>query len=1397
MFDLQIKGGARFAYCVDFATVDYANISFFDAKQSSIPLHLSLRHNPPATLLGRRAPAALGHVLPRPQGLAVFNRRLDATWQREEPVKVSFLPGENLVELHFTPTETTVTLNGKQIFRLTAARCPLGLRFGGLSHQGGVLPLSLRLPGHLTPAPDRAPGELQFIGPFSLTGWGFAPGQTAIQHSLAIAGSPTPQDAISRPLPEIAQQNAAPGPLIGVQATLPGRIWQDLATDAPLQITLLCNDQPCGPTLSLTRAEACAQIEVIATTEGSRWNSLLALLALEHLRYGGFMAGLSKPAQIWAHETAEFYGLSDFLQAAEDAGPPPATEPDAAALAAASLETLRKDFSEALRAAGPTASPIALLPALPSDRDTRQQAYLVLTEAFCAHGDFAALFARAKQDRLIDFAANQSSWHNSTILPFLYAAERYDDLRTLMLHLATPQPDWIVTSTLSWVVQSLANDPPDSLTEIEREELIQPFLAFLQNRIWLYWERTPCLHLIRAIGALLAAKRLFSDDFYRWKICQTALQAYGLSPDFWAHIESLSAKAPVPLEGDLARAKDYFYRIAHHIDQSQPLTREDLARALRFFERGQCAEAWRFRIELLEGASLPPNTPDRLDSLSDAPNDPARAAMRHLAFPHLESVETAADAETFADLARQAVKASYAEMTHAPFPGLQRAVSNRIADGLAALAADPGSDFAVLEPLLQDLHSLAPWRSQALGLGLALVLLQGVLRHGSPAQAKQILSEIKAMRAGYSPEDLDGLPYAPAVVTGLYALRQDKTADNETDPIRKVAQALFPKVTAALPAARPQTALAQDRAMIFDTLVVVISCQPYLESRTPVLKSAWLDRLRALGIPYVVAVGGADGPARLQGDVLYLDAPDDYEGLPQKVLAAVDWVESQTDFGHMLKIDDDCFLDVETFFHSQSWRKFFYYGRKLHRGLGQLDRAWHCAKSQSLRGRFELDKSPEPSIYADGGSGYVLNRSAMAALRHQAATVAGQQLLRHSFMEDKAVGDLLAQAQITVSDEDYLTTVQRRTYGAALPVSIWVNSFWPSRASGVRLAHLDSAEAQPRAAAHRNSLGLLPHKVWPSFTEATLGRNANLLELVSPPEKLAQINRADLAVLACTRNEMTLLPQFLAHYRQMGVKAFLIADNLSDDGTLEYLAQQPDVGLFSVDSDYNASQYGVAWQQAILANFRLNRWSLVADIDEFLVTGLPGTDAPSLQQITAEADAEGADALRIFMLDLYPQGPLSQADMTKAAAFDLAGFCDAEPFRTDSPSQGPYGNSPTWTSALRHRLIAGSRAELFVAQKTALLRYRPWMRLSAGLHYVANAQLARRAMVFAHFKYHAEFRKKAQAEVNRRQHFNNAEEYRRYLALMSEGREVIYDPAVSVPWQQAEAVRAILTPPGA
>lgn len=766
----------------------------------------------------------------------------------------------------------------------------------------------------------------------------------------------------------------------------------------------------------------------------------------------------------------------------------------------------------------------------------------------------------------------------------------------------------------------------------------------------------------------------------------------------------------------------------------------DTEATIRYFEAAGTTDAARYRRELLKAA---PDTDE--------------AALRHLAHP-LTDEDAARDA-TLADAARRVMPQLYNETSISPDAALKQIAARAVQGVLNGDA--PAQMLTALEPLGD------------LGHALGLSALAGLIGQGETARAETLWQNLTP------PHLMPDTPWAAHTQLQLHRHTGQPLADAALGHFSKAVESSASHV------------LHKGASPLHDTVVTVFSCKAHLETRIPQMRRGWLRDLEAIGLRYVIVIGGGSDPAGvLDGDVLTLAAEDDYEGLPDKTLATVRWVHDQTPFAHMFKVDDDCLLNVDALFHGLGVMCHDYYGRPLTRIPGQMDRGWHVGKSTSARGRLELDKSPEPSFYADGGSGYALSRRAMAATLRALETPKGRMLVQSSFMEDKLLGDLLSLEGIRVSGEDYLITVRRRQFPGGIPVPRWVNGFDASRIAPVSLVHLDDPDAQDAAYARLQTPTLRPAKIWPSFQQAALGPHSNALELISDPARLDAAQNADVSVVACMRNEMFMLPHFLDHYRGLGAESFLIADNCSDDGTLEFLADQPDVALFSVDTDYGRSNYGVAWQQALVSSFRVGKWSLMADADELLVWEHP--QAQSLSALLAGPDFADADAARIFMLDMYPKGPLAAADFASGDPFDEAGFTDIDPFHSEAPGAGPFSNAGTFTSALRHRLIPGSRPELFVAQKFALLRYKPWMRLTAGLHYVGGAIPAKRDLIFSHFKYNADFRRKAQAEVARGQHFNDAEEYRKYLALVSEGRDVIYQDGVSVPWTDSEFARRIL-----
>ena len=1390
MQSFRTRDGASLFYEVDFRDIDYANISFFDRSRKAIVFHLSLRLS---------------------QGLAVCNRRLPAGWEGERPHSATLHETGDAVEIRFDAAGgVTVLLGEAELCRYDAADFDRLDEIACFDFQGGIVAASLRMTGP-SDSGRNGQGDLRLRAPMTLEGWAWDPEGGAEQKiEIDIEGLEAGPATMLSDRPDLAALMGSETARLGITAVLPGRVWQALpdlaeAAEPTLLVQPRSNGIPCGAPLEIGRSEICAQVEAIATAPEAERDTTALLLAIEHTRFARLWPALSEAAREGLMRAAETFRVTEFLfapDAATDdetitAGVRPALpRPDPHELL---LGPLRDGFVETLRA-----HPETDLGGLLDERlrkahypdQVRRDFYLALTETFCRRDAFETLFARAAADGLTEFAGRNEAWFDSTIVPFLFQSGKLEEVRDILWQLVNAQGQWVVTPAIAWMLHRLITRAPDSVSEKMREEILYAFIALVDKRSPDYWERSTCSALVETAVELLVHADRFADYMQR-DIRAFALRSYGLSRAFWEQLRGAVAAGRVTLSGELAAAEAAFGQIEARLDGAHA----DIGPALRLFEALKCSDAERLRLELLgpAGVLAEPGTPLMATLISEG-RDLHEAALRGLAMPGAagEMLRSAAEADAgaLADLtalARRAVADRHDAIPKASFHGLQISTSRAILELLGDLAAGRLADGALaakLDVLIPQLTTLARVRSRFLGLRLEIGLVGALIRHGALAEASRLLGHLGTLRAALTEEEIAQLATAPALQGALFRMRRIETDTGA--PLAGAVLQLFAETVATLPVetdfsdeADPAWHTAPE---LFDTLVVVLSCQAYLDTRIPALRAGWLSTLEALGVPYIIAVGGGDG--RREGDIVYLDAPDDYEGLPQKTLATVRWVHDNTPFAHMIKIDDDCFLNAEEYFHSHSHTKFDYHGRALTRQPGQMDRTWHTAKSNSLRGRFELDKSPEPSTYADGGSGYSLSRRAMAQLLGQSETPEGQLLIANSFMEDKMVGDLLAPSGIRVSDEDYYVAVQRRTHAGAIPVALWVNSFHASRAAGIKLAHLDSHKPQAEALEQLNRMELRPRKIWPSYMRSRLVFESNALELVSDEVRLARLAAAPVAVVACMRNEMFMLPHFLAHYRAMGVEAFLIADNLSDDGTLEFLAEQHDVALFSVDTTYSAGQYGVAWQQALLAHYRLGRWTVVADTDELLVCDLDRRTR--LPDLVATPDFAGAEGARVFMLDMYPAGPLSEASFSGGDPFAEAGHVDRVPFRTNWPGLGTYSNGPTWTSALRHRLLPGSRPEIFVAQKIALIRYMPWMRLSAGLHYVADVRLATRELVFAHFKYNAEFRAKALAEVQRRQHFNDAEEYRKYLALLAEGRETLHDPELSVPWQDCEFVRSLL-----
>ncbi|MGF6862197.1 hypothetical protein ABIE69_002778 [Rhodobacteraceae bacterium MBR-64] len=274
---------------------------------------------------------------------------------------------------------------------------------------------------------------------------------------------------------------------------------------------------------------------------------------------------------------------------------------------------------------------------------------------------------------------------------------------------------------------------------------------------------------------------------------------------------------------------------------------------------------------------------------------------------------------------------------------------------------------------------------------------------------------------------------------------------------------------------------------------------------------------------------------------------------------------------------------------------------------------------------------------------------------------------------------------------------------------------------------------------------------------------------LTPVVKRTQMARRGEVLLFCTlRNERIRLPYFLRYYRDLGIGHFFFVDNGSDDGSREYLAEQPDVSLWSADASYKRSRFGMDWINWLLRRYGTGHWTLVVDIDEFFV--FPFGDTRPIRALTDWLDAYSVRSFGAMLVDMYPKGPIDAVPYREGQnPMEIACWFDSGNYMI---SKNPvYGN--LW-------IQGGPRARVFFPTQPAAapsLNKTPLVRWERGYVYAASTHMLlprglnlvydevggeKTSGCLLHAKFLNTFPHKVEEEVKRREHFAASREYLAY-----------------------------------
>lgn len=992
------------------------------------------------------------------------------------------------------------------------------------------------------------------------------------------------------------------------------------------------------------------------------------------------------------------------------------------------------------------------------DEDAWARFTLSLVPAFCAVDALPALRPHLSDELIDPLRHADAAWE----LSLLWSVRVLDDLPSGRLNEAAAllrrlahvaNVGWLntecVADGLVRVARSVAKQPLD---DADMTSLVQAGCAWLAGmadtagKVSAYedegawWSRLTDQHVQRAAAALVTVSRAVPESLAA-SAEALVLQFLGLSPTFWRVCDAARVQGSTAAWDQVRALCDAWVRVDRSVQRGDVPAADEVERLLfDSLTRGLTGTRSRARHLVAQGGpqaevaarilARTPSTPlaaelgefavDGAGDLAAAtetpahPWPPSRHRATRRALRLAEQAWQEADRLQAPALRAATLDETWHRLREAAMPLLSMDAG---CQGLSAFAA-----AACTKDLPRPLASAVQGTLEEATQFVADMLRRR--RHELPVPPAPVIAVLARLAARGHPALLS--PVQAAVAVGWGLAWSDLAAGSEDAPERSAYAA----------------GDGADRSV--DTLVVVRVRPGDAAERVRHIASGWAKDLRAWSAAWCLWEPGDGSQASVPDAVPRLQASGLMEVLEQLTTPALRRAAGVPACDRLLFVDDDVELDMWAYHTASDATVSHFHGAlagagKVAVGLG-LTLSWAAARLAVDMGR----------------------------------SIRGARLRAAAEDEEGALAACLARHHVVPSDRGHAIHMRRRPG----PPGGLFHNLWLGAGSDVVLTTRHDGEPWPPGEGwERPDSKGLGARVWPPYQRPRLsGGEVASQQLIRWRQGNATEDRSP-CVIAVARNERVMLPHFLGHYRSLGVRRFVIADNQSTDGTLDYLLEQPDVTVYTVDTQYRHSHYGVAWQCGMLAAHAQRSWALVADLDELLVW--PGCEQEGLAALCARLQAAGHDAATVLMVDMYPEGPLQHARFDAASPFIVAPWFDARPVHRWALGSGSFSNGRTAVSAVRHRLLPDSPPNYFTAQKVALMRYSPNVRLSEGLHYASGLEPAEQPLYFAHFKYHHGFQSRVDEEIARAQHYNGAEEYRRYRALWTEAHGLMHEASLS------------------
>jgi hypothetical protein len=264
------------------------------------------------------------------------------------------------------------------------------------------------------------------------------------------------------------------------------------------------------------------------------------------------------------------------------------------------------------------------------------------------------------------------------------------------------------------------------------------------------------------------------------------------------------------------------------------------------------------------------------------------------------------------------------------------------------------------------------------------------------------------------------------------------------------------------------------------------------------------------------------------------------------------------------------------------------------------------------------------------------------------------------------------------------------------------------------------------------------------------------------------LNKNDPILLCVVKDDLRRIKLQVEYHRKIGVKHFAYIDNMSKDGTFEWLMEQEDVSLFFVNEIFSPSRKDI-WRKLVIDFLGYDKWYLDLDSDELFM--YPGIETLDITKYIDFLEKEKIKSALSPMIDMYSKGKIFENSNINGI-FDTYCYFDSDTYKITR-------------NYSMYRVIGGPRMRLFstkdslfypILSKYALTKFSKNMLPGTHINYPYKYNLQNKGAVafLLHYKFLPEDNIKYKGHTISEVHSDGSKEYKRYMEMFKQNPDLSF-----------------------